>query len=255
MSAELSILVATHKPYWIPQDPIFLPVHVGAFGKPGIAGFQRDDEGNNISEKNPRYCELTALYWGWQNKRLPYLGLSHYRRHFAGSGERGVANESEIRKNLEKAPVILPRKRRYFIETIESHYSHTFNQAHLDILRGVLEERASDILPKYDEHMRSRSAHIWNMMIMRQDVLDEWCTWLFPILEEVERDIDFSDMSPFESRVIGRLSERLLDPWLSARSIPTVEMPVVSLEKTNWTKKIPAFLQAKLLGRSYTESF
>lgn len=255
MSNELGIMVASHKPYWMPQDPIYLPTQVGAFDKPAITGFQRDDEGENISKKNPRYCELTALYWGWQNTQSDYLGLSHYRRHFAGSGERGIANEQDMRKLLDKSPVILPYKRRYFIETIESHYAHTFDQSHLDVLRGVLEVRSPEILAEFDEHMRSRSAHIWNMMVMRRDVLNEWCTWLFPILDEVEQFIDFSNMTPFEARVIGRLSERLLDPWLASRSIGALEMPVTSLEKTDWVKKGSAFLQAKLLGRPYTESF
>lgn len=255
MNDELRILVASHKPYWMPQDSIYLPVQVGAFGESDVVGFQRDDEGKHISEKNSRYSELTALYWGWQNLSFDYLGLAHYRRHFAGSGDRGVASELDIRNALDKSPVILPRKRRYFIETIESHYAHTFDGSHLLVLREVLDEKAAEVLYDFDKHMRARSAHIWNMMIMRQDILDEWCMWLFPILEETEQRLDFSDMPAFESRVIGRLSERLLDPWLASRSITPTEMPVVSLEKTNWAKKGTAFLQAKLFGRSYTESF
>ena len=58
---EIRIVIATHKPYWMPSDPMYLPVHVGAAGKDSI-GYQRDDEGENISLKNAHYCELTGLY-------------------------------------------------------------------------------------------------------------------------------------------------------------------------------------------------
>ena len=78
---NIQIAIATHKKYWMPKDSIYLPVHAGAAGKANISlSYQRDDEGENISLKNPNYCELTALYWLWKNSKAEYLGLAHYRR-------------------------------------------------------------------------------------------------------------------------------------------------------------------------------
>lgn len=255
MGAEAKILVASHKPYWMPDDPLYLPIQVGAAGKESIPGFQRDDEGDNISEKNPSYCELTALYWAWKNLDADYIGLAHYRRHFAGSGGRGILSGNETCALLEHAPVVLPKKRRYYIETVGSHYGHTFDPHHLDVVRTVLAEHDRAALSFFDRHLDRRGGHIWNMSIMRADVLDAWCSWLFPLLGDIEEEIDLEGLSDFERRVMGRLSERLLDPWLECRGVDYVEQPVVSLEKVDWIKKGSSFLAAKFLGKKYEKSF
>ena len=90
---KIRMIVATHKPYWMPEDPVYLPVQVGAAGRESL-GFQRDDEGENISAKNPNYCELTGLYWAWKNLDADYIGLVHYRRYFSGAGTDKRAGSS-----------------------------------------------------------------------------------------------------------------------------------------------------------------
>ncbi|MBR6459043.1 MAG: DUF4422 domain-containing protein [Actinomycetaceae bacterium] len=250
------IVIAAHKPYWTPEDSLYLPVHVGAANSDTQLNFQRDDEGENISASNPRYSELTALYWAWKNlKDEDALGLAHYRRHFAGRGERGVLSGAEAAQMLERCPIILPKKRNYYIETVGNHYAHTFDAAHLDVVRDVLGELSPESLPAYEKVLSARGAHIFNMMLMRRDLFDEYCSWLFPILFEVEKRLDFEGMTAFEARVVGRLSELLIDAWLNTKGYDYIECPVMSTEKTNWLKKGGGFLAAKFLGRRYTESF
>jgi hypothetical protein len=78
---SIKIIVASHKKYRMPNDKIYLPLHVGAEGKNDF-GFEKDNSGENISSKNPFFCELTGLYWAWKNLNDDYIGLAHYRRHF-----------------------------------------------------------------------------------------------------------------------------------------------------------------------------
>ena len=61
---KVTVIVAAHKPYAMPNDPLYLPLHVGAQGKEPF-GFVGDNTGENISAKNPTFCELTGLYWAW----------------------------------------------------------------------------------------------------------------------------------------------------------------------------------------------
>ena len=48
------IYIAMHKPYAVPKDALYVPLQVGAEGKKPFCA-ARDNEGENISEKNPGY--------------------------------------------------------------------------------------------------------------------------------------------------------------------------------------------------------
>ena len=125
---DIKIIVATHKKYWMPSDDIYLPVHVGKKGKTDL-GYQGDDTGDNISDKNTNYCELTGLYWAWKNLKADYKGLAHYRRHFMVKGSKGtkeekVLNRQQLEELLKKTDIILPNPRNYFIQTIYQTSTH-----------------------------------------------------------------------------------------------------------------------------------
>ena len=78
---RVKVLVAAHKNYEMPTDPMYLPVFVGKDLHPDVNHtFQGDNTGDNISQKNPTYNELTAIYWGWKNLDVDAMGLVHYRR-------------------------------------------------------------------------------------------------------------------------------------------------------------------------------
>ena len=249
---SLKIVVATHKPYWMPGDSAYLPVQAGSAGKDSIMGYQRDDDGVNISVKNPNYCELTALYWAWKNLDADYLGLAHYRRHFEGKGagdkKDRVATGAQVMDMLQKAPVVLPKPRNYYIETNYSQYVHAHHEEDLVQTRALLQERSPKLVEKYDEVMDRTYGHRFNMFVMRRDVADEWCSWLFDLLFALEERLDISDYSQNDARVFGFVSERLLDVWIEGNAIECVEMPVVNLESQHWVKKGTSFLKRKFGG-------
>ena len=80
---NIIIFICAHKEVPLPPHPYFLPIQAGAALHETIPGYQPDSEGENISSKNPHFCELTCHYWAWKNlKNVDIVGLNHYRRYF-----------------------------------------------------------------------------------------------------------------------------------------------------------------------------
>lgn len=255
---NIKIIIATHKKYQMPSDVMYLPIHVGKEGKEDI-GYQGDNTGDNISLKNSNFCELTGLYWAWKNLDCDYLGLTHYRRHFCLKKTKdkfkSVLSSNELNLLLQDIDVIVPKKRNYYIETVYNHYSHTFYKEDLDITRKILERRFPKYLKAFDEVMAGKTLHIYNMFVMKKDLADKYCEWLFDVLFELEKELDISSYNTFESRVFGRVSERLLDVWIKTNNVSYREIPVIYMERINWYKKITGFLKAKFFGIKYDKSF
>ncbi len=259
---KIKVIVATHKKYIMPEDRMYLPLQVG--NKENNIGFQKDCEGENISDKNKYYCELTGLYWAWKNANAEYIGLSHYRRYFSKSRRVFKSSEYKIKNVLSYSDaieifkdtnIILPKKRNYFIENLYSHYQHTMYIEPLNKTREIIEERFPKYLYEFDNLHKRSSAHMFNMFIMKKEILNEYCTWLFDILFELEKRIDINKYNSFHSRFFGRVSELLLDVWINTNDLSYKEVNVIDIENINWFKKGFSFLKAKFLSKKYEKSF
>lgn len=260
---DIKIIVAAHKEYDMPDNNIYLPVFVGSNGKKNIDGYKRDDTGRNISIKNPNFCELTGLYWAWKNVKADYIGLVHYRRHFKGkrcnskeikSKMDNVLDNKYLEELLEDVDVILPKKRNYFIENLYTHYNHTTYIEPLDEAGKIIREKYPEYIKEFENLKKRRSAHMFNMLIMKKDILDDYCKWLFDILFELESRIDGTKYNKFHARYIGRVSELLLDVWINTNNVKYKELKVLDIEPVNWFKKGMLFINSKFRGKKYEKS-
>lgn len=149
---DCKIIVAMHKSCEVPVDPMYFPLQVGAAGKDVLIPLNRkepvarDDTGENISEKNPSYCELTGLYWAWKNLQAEVIGLVHYRRYFERQDFSDglyhlpiddILSEAEAEELMERYDIVVPKRQKYYIETLYSHYAHTHYREHLDVTREI----------------------------------------------------------------------------------------------------------------------
>ena len=261
---KINIIVATHKKYQMPKDSIYIPIQVGAEEKKKIEEYVQDNTGDNISSKNPYFCELTGLYWAWKNLDAEYIGLVHYRRYFTVAKKvpkkeqekfKIIVNQQELEEKLQNVNVILPKKRKYYIENLYSHYAHTMYVEPLDETKKIIEEKYPEYIEEFDKLHKRTSAHMFNMFIMKKEILNEYCTWLFDILFELEKRTDASQYDSFHARFYGRISELLLDVWINKNQIKYEEIKVIDMQRVNWLKKGTSFLMAKFTGKKYGKSF
>lgn len=268
---KAKVVIATHKKYQMPSDPLYFPLHVGAEGKKGAdgsnldLGYVKDNTGDNISILNPSFCELTGLYWACRNLDNDYIGLVHYRRHFSMKNKKGFENVltySELKPYLGKIKVFVPKKRKYYIETLYSHYAHTHYSSQLDETRKIILEKYPDYISSYDKVIKHTYGYMFNMMIMDKNYLNDYCTWLFDILFELSQRVIMSELSAFQGRCYGRISEIIFNVWIdykietgNLKENQIKELPFIYMEKIDWEKKGMCFLKAKFFGKRYERSF
>ena len=255
MKAE--IYVVSHKKAVMPTDDIYVPVQVGP-NPEDFKGFMRDNTGDNISAKNPTYCELTAQYWGAKNRQADVKGLVHYRRllsngksNFFSSPAAKMADAmtgETLTKLMSQHDMILPKKRHYYIETLWSHYEHSHHIEGLEAPRDVIAEKYPEYLDMFDQVMKRRSAHMFNIMIARSELFDAYTDWVMDILGEVEKRVDISNYNQYERRIFGFISELLVDVWVDQNQIDYTELPVMFIGNQHWGKKLTTFMKRKLVG-------
>ena len=256
---NIKVIIATHKKYQMPKDDMYLPLHVGKEGKNDI-GYTCDNTGDNISIKNPNFCELTGLYWAWKNLDADYIGLAHYRRHFVSSKKsknkfNSVLTMKEADKIFDNIDIIAAKQRNYLIENLYDHYKHTMYVEPLDITGKIIDELCPDYKKEFDNLKKRKKAHMFNMFIMKKDKFDEYCSWLFPILFELEKRVDSSKYDNFHARFYGRISELLFDVWLYTNNYKFKDVNFIYMEKINYYAKVTGFLKAKFKGEKYGKSF
>ena len=246
------IAVASHTVCSLPVEPPYMPIYVGSALRPASAleaesmGFKRDDGGDSISSRNWGYSELTGLYWLWKNMDAGWKGIVHYRRYFRGA-RGGRLGLRELHALMREYRVIVPSKRRYFIETLESHYSHTHDGSHLVRMEEIIGKECPGYLSAYRRILGRTWGYMFNMLAMESGLIDSYCGWLFPLLFSLEKVTDTGGMTPYEARLFGRVSEILFNAWLlhkldtgELKPAGIKELPVRLPGPTGWGRRPPS---------------
>lgn len=246
MKEKIKILVACHKQDVYSTDNIYLPIHVGKTLSQLDLGVQADNEGINISEKNPYYCELTAMYWAWKNlKGTDIIGLCHYRRYldfhnqcrpvFASTTftakELGSLDLSLDEASVEQVRegAVIVAKPEVMNCTLKQNYCEYHVSEDLEILKSILIQMHGDKYLQAYETVVERGCQLspYNMFVMRWEDFDAYCAWLFSILEKVEEATKIDTYNTFQKRIYGFMAERLFNVWLCEEKKQVITKPVI----------------------------
>lgn len=232
----IKILVAAHREAYIPDNRFLFPIQVGAaLSENRLPHMLHDDEGIHISDKNKSYCELTAQYWAWKNLEADCYGFFHYRRYmsFAKVYPASKTSSGGIRCRTPYVEADAPdgdlsslalderlsaAAEAYDVITVLSEHMDVtayeqFCQFHakadLDRAIAILKRCHPKQAKACDTYMGSKHIYFCNMYLMKREYFTRYMEWLFPILEEFEKEKDFSHCSEKEMRVTGYIAERL----------------------------------------------
>ena len=211
------IYCMAHKKYEKLNNDIYIPLQVGAALHNSL-GYHSDNTGDNISERNPYYSELTGLYWLYKNDSdCDITGLCHYRRYFIN--ER---NEVLLKEDIER---------------ILNEY---------DIIVSEPLELESQSLYTFDEVMNGSKMYFANMLIASKEKVNAYSKWLFDILFDVEKQLDMTGYDEYNQRVYGFIAERLLRVWIVYNNYKPYEC-IVGLTESKAETKNAIEHAAKLL--------
>ncbi|MBS0854781.1 MULTISPECIES: DUF4422 domain-containing protein [unclassified Tatumella] len=262
---KIKIYTSHHKPSAFLDASCITPLHVGKANTLNTIGCEGDDRDDNISFKNPFYCELTAQYWAWKNSGdSDYIGFMHYRRHLNFSKiqnfpednwgvvvypeidrdyqEKFQLTDEGIAESLEGVDILLPRKWSVLNAGSKNNYIHYAKGEYLhigdyDLALAIVKE----LYPEFESSIRKfnddHEGYYTNMFVMKKHIFDEYSEWLFSITDELEKRIAFRNYNAQEKRVIGHISERLFNIFIIHKINENPEIKTKEVQRTFVSKE------------------
>jgi len=244
---SFSILQTFHKEFLHnPSCDWIRPIGVNGFFSPAILN---DNIGNNISNLNDYYCELTAQYWAWKNFQADYLGFYHYRRYLnflaepnfygntsvepenAASAIAFLTTEAQKTSLLKMLSIcdVITAQRSHLIPSIETQYCNVVERAPWDAFLEKIKNRFPNAIDPSTYFQVVSTAPLCNMYVMKKIIFDRYCEDLFAIINPVFHLIG-SPYNSYNNRYPGFLAERFLGYWLHIHNISTIEVPMIIIK-------------------------
>ena len=241
----------------MPSDCLYYPIQTGSAIWEYL-GYSRDDTGDNISRKNLAFNEMCALYWAWKNMDVNYLGMVHYRRYLSDTIHNGSSVDAIMRMDTAKKilqeegyDIVLPPKKNYYFSSLKTHYIYSkrgYEKIHardIEVLRESIIKLHPESLEYFDDVMNSNKAHMLNICLMKKELYDSYCEFVFGIMFNVEEIL--SKERADQTRYLGALNEFLMDVWIRTNNLKYIEVGLVELEKQPLIKRAIAVLKRSLV--------
>ena len=210
------------------DNEIYKPLVCGAVSLKETHDYLCDNTGENISDLNKYYAEVSGEYWAWKNSDADIIGFCHYRRWFVKNFKFDKLTKKDILETLKTYDIILPLKRKFVNTQYESkknnpnpEYDVKFDDYYK--IEKVLNKYYPDYEPYYKNVMNGHYIYSNNMFICKRELANEYFEWLFDVLKILENEIDLNEYSHRDTRVFGFISERLLTTFVLKNNLKIKE--------------------------------
>ncbi len=246
---NIKIFISYKDKHELIKSDILTPIQTGrAIAKKSFAGMLGDDTGDNISESNPRYNELSAQYWVWKHQEEvgnpDYIGFMHYRRHFIFDDNFNTKNKNlwlpgtpvyriknfdrECKKNISDENIskminqgyecyVMKKNDVNLFENndlyMKEHYICTIPGARRDVWNkfyNIVKTKYPQYQSILDKFTYGHTMHCCNMFIMTKALFERYSEFCFNILSELERQVDYKFFDSTEIRFLGYIGEYVL---------------------------------------------
>ncbi|HAR80006.1 MAG TPA: hypothetical protein DCR21_04165 [Succinivibrionaceae bacterium] len=252
MTEKIKIFISYKEKHRIFKSDILTPIQTGRkISNEIFDSMIGDNTGDNISEDNPKYNELTAQYWVWKHYSEigspEYVGFMHYRRHFVFCDKlsfdkrkpwyRGMPvflkkYGAEYDINLLSSNILKQIDGKYdgyvlkgynikkFKENdsyIREHYLMTIPGAKRvcwNAFYSSVYENFPDYREELDEFSMGSIMYCCNMFIFRKDLFFEYNNFCFSVLNSVDKKVDSNMFDIQEKRFLGYFGEYLLSIFI-----------------------------------------
>lgn len=242
---KIKCLVCYHERSFLLKDDILTPINPGRdIAKPKDLEWLKkytigDNSGDNISIKNKRYNEMTAIYWAWKNQdklgNPDSIGVMHYRHHlvldekvnespdswtvnFPGF-QNGLSSyykkigysEEKLRRLSETYPCIVGYADTN-ITVFDQYKVEELEQAHhiedLNFVVSYIREHYPDFSSAVDLYLKGKRQYLYNIFILHKSIFDRYCRFTFDVLQAFDSYLQSGvDRSEWEKRFF--VSERI----------------------------------------------
>lgn len=224
------------------DNPLFINVRGGAvFDKTAEPVLPGDDTGDNISELNRHFSEYSVIYWAWKNQKADYYGLCHYRRFLSFSDKKlragglrqvnfdgmtkatlqaaGLDDSEKMEKVIRDYDMIVPYEhdvvkhdckdsriknvRQFWLR----YHASYLKESELDLILELIKKHNKAYYKDALEYMNGILFRGFNCFVMKKELFNEYCEYVFPMLFEFEKKCDRTHNSTLTNRNTGYAGE------------------------------------------------
>ena len=215
------IYIVTNKKCMLPQSRLYQPIWAGKGANE--EGYLDDRLGESISNLYPIIGENTAIYWLWKHSQDDIIGINLQNKYLMRNDifiDRGNLIDSKtIDDIMQSFEMILPKPMLYpnvtLKEQLKSAVSNEAFETGWEVMVESIKKNQPDYLETFESVMAGHLFFPHNIFIMKKEIMNDYCEWLFSFLLEPAYKIDATDYDPQSRQILELFAEKMLTVWLT----------------------------------------